>query len=145
LVLKKYLNIKEDFEVYSSLQAVAKKKGVPLMLPLMDLEDKRELTVDDILSAYSDKVLNGSRRYGVSAILSGAVISKRHCWSSEWTLHFDGKVKQWSLPCERLEQTLSVAMQGIYDQRLLLCRVFMINFLLFMRLNQIKKSQLVWF
>ena len=115
------------------------------MLPLMDLEDKRELTVDDILSAYSDKVLNGSRRYGVSAILSGAVISKRHCWSSEWTLHFDGKVKQWSLPCERLEQTLSVAMQGIYDQRLLLCRVFMINFLLFMRLNQIKKSQLVWF
>jgi hypothetical protein len=51
LVLKKYLNIKEDFEVYSSLQAVAKKKGVPLMLPLMDLEDKRELTVDNILSA----------------------------------------------------------------------------------------------
>lgn len=113
---KTLLNMKEDFEVYSRLQVVAKKKGVPLMLPLMDLEDKRELAVDDILSAYSGKVLKASRRYGVSAILSGSVIHKRNCWYSEWTLHFDGKVQQWSLPCEGLEQTLSVAMQGIYDQ-----------------------------
>ena len=113
---KALLNSKEDFEVYSSLQAAARKKGVPLMLPLMDLEDKRELMVNDILSAYSDKVLNASRRYGVSAILSGSIIHKRSCWYSEWTLHFDGKVKQWSLPCEQLEQTLSVAMQGVYEQ-----------------------------
>lgn len=113
---KSLLNVKEDFEVYSHLQAAAKKKGVPLMRPLMDLEDKSALAANDILSAYSGKVLNASRRYGVAAILSGAVTHNRHCWSSEWTLHFDGKVKQWSLPCEKLEQTLSVAMQGVYDQ-----------------------------
>jgi len=113
---KALLNIKEDFEVYSSVQAVAKKKGLPLMLPLMDLEDKHGLVVDDILGVYSDKVLQASQRYGVTAILSGSVINKRNCWHSEWTLHFNGKVKQWSLPCEPLEKTLTTAMQGVYEE-----------------------------
>jgi len=113
---KALLNLKEDFDIYSSLQAVAKKKGVPLMVPLMDLEDKHNLVVGDILGAYSDKVLQASQRYGVAAILSGAVINKRNCWHSEWTLHFNGKVKQWSLPCEQLDQTLTTAMQGVYEE-----------------------------
>ncbi|TXL19450.1 hypothetical protein BMR06_10085 [Methylococcaceae bacterium HT5] len=74
-------------------------KGIPLLLPLMDLEEKQAISVIDILAAKPDKILEASSRYDVATILSGKLVKKRTCWSSEWALHFNNKIERWTVSC----------------------------------------------
>lgn len=108
------LDVDHDVEIEQALQAAAKLKGVPILLPLMDLEEKQKVLVTDVLSAYPEKLLQASERYDVAAILSGKLLKQRRCWRSEWTLSFNNKIEQWTVPCLDLEANLAVAFQGVY-------------------------------
>ena len=113
---KRLLNTREDEAVYQALQKGAKQKGVPILLPLMDLEDEQQLSAEDVLSASSVKLLAASQRYDVPAILSGTVRKRGRCWEFEWGLHFNGKIEQWSLSCAELDKNMALGMQGVYEQ-----------------------------
>ena len=102
-------------EIEKGLHNVAKHKSLPLLFPLMDLEDRQKISVNDVLSAYSEHLLAGSRRYDVPAVLAGRVVKKGNCWQGEWTLYFDQKINQWSKGCKPLPETLLNGIQGVYD------------------------------
>jgi len=108
------LDVDHHVEVEQALQAAAKLKGVPILLPLMDLEEKQKVLVADVLSAYPEKLMQASERYDVAAILSGKLFKQRRCWSSEWTLSFNNKIEQWTVPCLDLDANLAAAFQGVY-------------------------------
>ncbi|MDF1583170.1 MAG: DUF2066 domain-containing protein [Methyloprofundus sp.] len=108
------LDIDKNRQIEQALQAAAKLKGVPILLPLMDLEEKQKVLVADVLSAYPEKLMKASERYDVAAILSGKLLKQRRCWSSEWTLSFNNKIAQWTVPCLDLAANLAVAFQGAY-------------------------------
>jgi hypothetical protein len=101
-------------DIEQALHDAAKQKALPLLLPLMDLEDRQKILVNDVLSAYSDHLFAASRRYDVPAILAGRVIKKGDCWLGEWTLYFDEKINQWSDNCQPLPSTLLGGIQGTY-------------------------------
>jgi len=109
------LDVDMDADVVSALQTAAKRKGIPILLPLMGLEEKKSIRAADILSAYPEKLLAASRPYDVATILSGKVVKQRNCWHSEWTLNFDNKVEQWSEACMPLTENLSHAFQSVYN------------------------------
>ena len=102
-------------EIEKGLHNAAKHKSLPLLFPLMDLEDRQKISVNDVLSAYSDHLLAVSRRYDVPAVLAGRVVKKGNCWQGEWTLYFDQKINQWSKGCKPLPETLLNGIQGVYD------------------------------
>ncbi len=109
------LDVDIDTEVVTALQVAAKRKGIPILLPLMDLEEKKSIRAKDVLSAYPEKLLTASRPYDVVTILSGKVVKQRKCWRSEWTLNFDNKVEQWSETCMPLTENLLHAFQSVYN------------------------------
>lgn len=49
-------------------------RGVPVLIPLMDLEDRRNLPGDVAWSLNEDAIRNASARYGADAILSGRLL-----------------------------------------------------------------------
>jgi hypothetical protein len=108
------LDVDNNKEVERALQTAAKLKGVPILLPLMDLEEKQKVLVADVLSAYPEKLMQASERYDVAAILSGKLRQQRGCWRSEWTLSFNSKIEQWTVPCLDLAENLSVTFQNVY-------------------------------
>jgi len=108
------LDVDQNVEIEQALQAAAKLKGIPILLPLMDLEEKQKVLVADVLSAYPKKLMQASERYDVAAILSGKLRKQRGRWSSEWTLSFNSKVEQWTVPCLDLAENLATAFQGVY-------------------------------
>ncbi len=102
----------EEWSLQQQLQKTADLKGIPLLFPLMDLEEKQTVTVKDILSAYSGKLMIASKRYDLTSVLSGKLVKKGRCWQSEWTLNFNGKIKQWNVPCLAIKENLA----GSFDE-----------------------------
>ena len=105
-----------DPEMDKALFAAAKRKGLPLLLPLMDLQDQRNISVKDVLSVHSEMLLKASERYDTPAVLAARVVRRKSCWLADWTLYFDQKISQWSSPCATLFEVMLSGMQGAYDK-----------------------------
>ena len=102
-------------EIDAALTLAAKLKGLPLIFPLLDIEEQQKISVTDVLGADSRNLLAVSSRYDAPAIMVGHVVKKGACWQADWAFHFDGKIKQWNSGCEPLKTTLSIGIKGAYD------------------------------
>ena len=103
-------------DIASALSKATKRKGLPLLFPLMDLEESQKITIPDILGAYSDKLLEVSKRYATPSILVGRVKKYKKCWKSEWALYFNNDIKQWNSECVTLDEAILSGMEGTYDK-----------------------------
>ncbi len=108
-------------DIDRALKKASKQKKIPLLLPMQDLKEKRLLTIGDVLSAYSEHLLEVSARYDVMSTLAGKLVRQGKCWKAEWTLYFDGKIMQWQTACGTLDGVMMTATQGIYQR---LARVY---------------------
>ena len=102
-------------EIDAALTITAKLKGLPLIFPLLDIEEQQKISITDVLGADSRNLLAVSTRYDAPAIMAGLLVKKGSCWQADWAFHFDGKIKQWNSPCEPLKTTLSIGIKGAYD------------------------------
>jgi len=102
-------------DIEAALHRAARRKGLPLLFPLMDLEEQRSVSFNDVLGVYSERLLAISARYDVVSILAGLVSQDASgCWRAEWSHYFDGRIEQWPGQCERLDIALLSGMQGVY-------------------------------
>lgn len=102
-----------DFE--SALSLASKIKGVPVIVPILDLEEQQRISVNDVLSADSRNLLAASARYDVPAVMAGRLVRKQQCWQAEWVFYFDNKIQQWSNECLPLKAAMMEGMQGAYQ------------------------------
>lgn len=112
---RQFYNADSMPEFESALAFASKVKGLPMIFPMLDLEEHRKISVSDVLSADSKNLLNASARYEVTSIMSGRIVKKADCWQGEWAFYFDGKIKQWNSSCLPLKSAVIAATQGAYD------------------------------
>ncbi len=98
-----------------ALKKASKHKKIPVLLPMQDLKEKRQLTIGDVLSAYSEHLLEVSARYEVMSTLAGKLVKQQRCWKAEWTLYFDNKIMQWQSACGTVDGVMMTGIQGVYD------------------------------
>ena len=65
---------------------VADVRGLPVTLPLLDLEDMASLSFADIWGGFNDRIRKASARYHADAILSGRVRVTAFGTNVQWTL-----------------------------------------------------------
>jgi len=102
-------------EIESALWRASKVKGVPLIYPLLDIEEQQKISVKDVLGTDPRKLLEVSSRYDVAAVMTGRVAKKSECWQAEWAFYFDGKIKQWNSACQPLKPAIAAGIRGAYD------------------------------
>jgi uncharacterized protein len=102
-------------EFDNAFSKASRLKGLPIIFPMLDLEEQQKIAVHEVLSNDSTQLLAVSERYDVASVLSGRVVSKGNCWQAEWALHFDGNVQQWVNNCAELDKIILAGMQGVYD------------------------------
>jgi hypothetical protein len=80
-----------DASLLESIAKAAEGRGVPVLLPLMDLEDRSHVNFADFLGGFDESVLAASERYGADAILI-ASLSRRNSgsWYGRFTLRSGG-------------------------------------------------------
>ena len=84
---KRYLhNLEADEWGRNALMAEAGRRGMPVQLPLMDLEDQTNLRVADLWSDFSEGIKTASSRYPHDVVLTGKLKRVGNAWRSTWTL-----------------------------------------------------------
>ncbi len=72
--------------------SLAKNRGVPLRLPLFDLQDRSALRVSDVWGNFGGAILEASQRYQTEAVLSGRVYQGfGGTWHGRWSLYSGGR------------------------------------------------------
>jgi hypothetical protein len=79
-------------EVLESTQVSAKRRGIPLIKPLMDLEDQVALSNDALWSLDQDAISQASERYAADSVLVGRLTeTSRGEWRAGWLLMHRGR------------------------------------------------------
>lgn len=102
-------------DIESTLALASKIKGLPIIFPMLDLEEQQRISVSEVLGADSRNLLAVSARYEVASIMAGRLVKKSDCWQGEWAFYFDGKIKQWNGVCQPLKATVLGGLKGAYD------------------------------
>lgn len=73
----------------------ADRRGLPIVFPLMDSEDRASVEFSDIWGGFDDRVLAASERYDVNSVLIGRVRATSAA-QDRWSYHFAGEQRSWA-------------------------------------------------
>lgn len=76
----------------NALKASAERRGLPIILPVNDLEDGMKLPIAQLWGMYSERINAASERYGAESVLAGRVYrNKNNQWQGQWKFYFQAK------------------------------------------------------
>ena len=77
-------------EMTKSLRDQARLRGLPLLFPLLDLEDSAALSTAEVWGAFLGRIADASTRYNPDCILTGRIQKDNTGgWSSRWSYRID--------------------------------------------------------
>jgi hypothetical protein len=99
-----------------SLLREAKRRGMALVLPLMDLEDQIKLSFADVWGGFRSNIEAASERYRTESILVGRVLREANGeWSARWSLLEKDGVRNWRADGVLLAEVLDAGVAGAID------------------------------
>lgn len=82
----------DNSEVKSALLEEARRRGLPLVFPLLDLEDKAKLSVTALWGQFHYQIEGASSRYRADSILSGRIYQGQDGeWMGRWSWRIDDR------------------------------------------------------
>ena len=110
------LNTNSEHQVRNIMEQQAKKRGLPLRLPLFDLTDRANISISDVWGNFEDTILQASERYQTEAVMVGRVFQTYSGnWSVRWTLYSEGRRQDWSTTSEVLAEVVIPGMDLVAD------------------------------
>jgi hypothetical protein len=84
-------------EIRFNLENGAKRRGIAMLLPLLDLEDQQKVTFNDVWSNNQEPIFQASARYQADAILVGHMsLAANDTWQGRWILYEGGQGLSWN-------------------------------------------------
>ena len=96
------------------LRRGARSRGVPLVLPLFDLEDQARAGPPDLWIDAEERVRTASERYRPGAMLIGR-IDRDVLWAARWSLLLPGAVERWEGAGDALDLLVDEGLQEAID------------------------------
>lgn len=103
--------------VRATVYSVAEERGMPVVLPLLDLEDRRQVTASDILAGFDDVARHAAVRYATDAVLTaGAKGYRDGSWRVSWHLYSGSQTREWVTEGRTLKGAVAAGMQRLADE-----------------------------
>jgi hypothetical protein len=110
---RRLIGSETDPKIQSYLAELSHQNGIPVILPLMDLEDVSAVSVTDVWGQFPLVLQQASQRYGANAILIGRIRQlKGNEWQANWQLMADKNPPTWEVRGRSLEDVIA---QGIHN------------------------------
>ncbi len=98
------------------IQRAAAARAVPLLLPLMDLEDRSRLRASDVWAGFEDNVLRAAQRYQSEGVLLGRIFERSpNYWEARWRLLLEDSRDEWLDQGEGLDAVLLAGVEESAD------------------------------
>lgn len=105
------------FELREQLDAQAQARGIPLLFPLLDLEDQRRVGFADVWGGLEQPLRAASARYQPGAVLVGRVQQEAvDRWSARWSLYQGDGVEHWQASAPLRGEILAAGVDGAADR-----------------------------
>ena len=93
-----------DHLAHAALLDGAKRRGVPIVLPIYDLEDSIRLPMEQLWGMFSEGVVSASDRYGAESVLMARVVKMEDGqWQGRWRFIFRDKEFDYEFQEETLD------------------------------------------
>jgi len=101
-------------ELVDELDVLAQKRGLPVLFPLLDLEDRQQFGVQDIIESNADNIAMAAARYSPDAVLLGQISGRAgKGWQGQWQAQFSGRRFDWTFSAGSREQVLTQAVDQL--------------------------------
>ncbi|KPV94249.1 hypothetical protein AN214_03743 [Pseudoalteromonas sp. P1-9] len=101
--VQRSLVTKEDYpQIFHLLDTNSNNAGLPIVMPLLDLEDRMNLTVTDVWANFPQQILNASRRYEPEVIVSARLYQRENVWHLDWQFTNQGTFQLHQLKGDKL-------------------------------------------
>lgn len=97
------------------LDAEAKRRGVPILLPLMDLEDEQLVSVSDIWGQFSDRISAASVRYSPDAVYSGRFYRSGSGWRAYWLVQIGSQRQAIELQADEVRELFAKSVDALAE------------------------------
>lgn len=110
-----------DSGYYRYMSAEAKLRGLPIMLPLLDLHDRQQVSFRDVWAPFPWIIEKASERYKNDAILIGRLAQLSDdqqaapVWQAHWSLTLNNKTSDWVNSGDDAEKVLTASMDKLVD------------------------------
>lgn len=94
----------------TTISHVAAARGLPVIFPLMDMEDRSALPVSDLWGGFEGDIRRASQRYLPDVILVGRLRDMGGAWEGDWTLYLADRVNRWQT---RADNKFALAADGL--------------------------------
>ena len=94
------------------LRDEARRRGVPLMFPLLDLQDQRQVRIADLVGGFEEPIDAASQRYASDAVLIGTVRRAGAAWLGRWRLREGDETARFESTADTLEGVLRQGIDG---------------------------------
>lgn len=115
---RRLIGVEAEPALPALLGELAQKQGLPVILPLMDLEDVSSITVADVWGQFPSILKEASVRYGAQAILIGRISHRQPAnsplkeWDGHWQLLVEEDAPSWRVEGQSLREILSLGITG---------------------------------
>jgi uncharacterized protein len=99
------------------LQQAARQHGIPLLLPLMDLEDQNQVRFTDVWGGFFDELQAASARYKPGEVMIGRLNrGPTGGWEARWEMRDGRDSGSWSANGERLGDVLRAGIDTLSER-----------------------------
>jgi len=93
---RRLIDASEPLPLLEYISKYAYKRGVPIVYPLLDLEDQINLNVTDVWGGFKDSLVSASERYQPEAIVAARLyLDSFGVWESRWSFYLGSEELQW--------------------------------------------------
>ena len=102
-------------DLYDQLRRQAQRRGIPLLFPLLDLQDVAHLQPGEVWAGFQEPIMEASQRYHPAAVLTARLLPDAAGWSAHWTLYLQGRASGWDTKAPGLQEVVAGGIDGVAD------------------------------
>ena len=93
------------------------RRGLPLSMPIYDLQDQAVVSIGDIWGMFTDRLIEASSRYPSTGVLMAKVYQNNDdVWIGSWTLNVDGQSEWFDSEGDTADDAIAQAVDWAADQ-----------------------------
>lgn len=105
----------ETAYINAGLKIAAAKRGLPVSLPLMDIDDQAALEVSDIWGRFEEPIESASERYARDYWVAGQLAKSNGQWQGSWLVSIQGRSERFSTVGMTSYEAISAAVNRVAD------------------------------
>jgi hypothetical protein len=112
--MRHIVSAQDDNDVHREMERAAGRRGIPILFPLMDLEDQARVRFAAIWGGFFDEVQTASERYNPQAVLIGRLNrSASGGWVARWNIPSGGDAGSWTGAGDQLGTVLQAGIDTL--------------------------------